>query len=116
MPIAEALPSARQPASFDSILPRSRGMGYEARRFARHRGALAGVVIFGAFVLVALCAPLVARHDPLAVDPEARLSAPSPSHPFGTDQLGRDQFSRVIYGSRVSLVVGVVPVLIAAAA
>jgi peptide/nickel transport system permease protein len=64
--------------------------------------------------LVALMAPVIARQDPLAVDPNVRLLAPSASHLFGTDQLGRDQFSRVVYGARVSLVVGIVPVLLAA--
>ncbi|HTE84057.1 MAG TPA: ABC transporter permease [Dehalococcoidia bacterium] len=85
-------------------------------RFAGHRGASVGVVVFAVLLIVALAAPLLARQDPLAVNPDARLLAPSGQHLFGTDQLGRDQFSRVVYGTRVTLMVGIVPVLIAAAA
>jgi peptide/nickel transport system permease protein len=84
------------------------------KRFARHHGAVAGTVIVAALIVIALAAPLVARQDPLAVAPADRLLAPSPAHPFGTDELGRDLFSRVIWGSRVSLLVGIVPVAIAA--
>jgi peptide/nickel transport system permease protein len=53
--------------------------------------------------LTALGAPLVATHDPIAVDTPDRLQAPSRAHLFGTDDLGRDVYSRVVYGSRVSL-------------
>src|ERR1700730_14449352 len=114
MPIVEALPSAAQLSLIADATPRRSGLLIGLRRFARHRGAVAGTAIFAVFVLVALTAPLVARHDPLAVEPDARLLAPSLNHLFGTDQLGRDQFSRVVYGARISLMVGIVPVLIAA--
>ena len=69
------------------------------------------VVVMGA---LALCAPLLSTHDPLKVDlaPEARLQGPSPSHLFGTDDLGRDVFSRMLYGARISLSVGFIAVLI----
>ena len=69
------------------------------------------VVVMGA---MALFAPLLSTHDPLKVDlaPEARLQGPSPSHLFGTDDLGRDVFSRMLYGARISLSVGFIAVLI----
>jgi peptide/nickel transport system permease protein len=57
-------------------------------------------------LLLALFSPWIATHDPIRVNPTARLKPPSAEHWFGTDQLGRDVFSRVIYGSRVSLLVG----------
>jgi len=63
---------------------------------------------------MALAAPWIAPHDPVAPAIEAVLQPPSRSHPFGTDELGRDVLSRVVYGSRVSLEVGIVAVGIAA--
>jgi peptide/nickel transport system permease protein len=65
------------------------------------------VVVLGLFVVAAL-APAIATHDPHAIDVEAILLPPGPDHLFGTDELGRDVFSRMIYGSRVSLEVGFV--------
>src|SRR5438128_2084174 len=63
-------------------------------------------------VLVALLAPWIALHDPIATDPSNALLGPSGAHPFGTDELGRDLFARVIWGSRVSLPVAFVSVAV----
>jgi peptide/nickel transport system permease protein len=60
--------------------------------------------------LGALCAPLLSRYDPVAVAPERRLQGVSRAHPFGTDLYGRDTLTRVLYGGRVSLAVGVLSV------
>lgn len=68
---------------------------------------LAGTVIIAAFVLAALLAPVLAPFDPNAQDLLGRRRPPSESHLLGTDELGRDILSRVLYGARVSLVVGV---------
>ena len=57
-------------------------------------------------VVLAVFASLIATHDPLAIDVPARLQGPSWSHLFGTDQFGRDVFSRIVYGTRVSIIVG----------
>lgn len=57
-------------------------------------------------VLMALLAPWLATHDPLLLDPSVRLKSPSDAHWLGTDSYGRDLYSRIIYGSRVSLLVG----------
>lgn len=76
----------------------------------RWRSAAAGGVIVVAFALLALLAPLVAPADPLAVAITARLEPPSWRHPFGTDDFGRDLFSRVLYGGRISLGVACVAV------
>ncbi|HUS18325.1 MAG TPA: ABC transporter permease [Terriglobales bacterium] len=65
-----------------------------------------GAVMVGAFVLMAIFAPLLAPQDPAAIDLPSRLTPPSSAHWFGTDELGRDILSRVIYGSRVSMLVG----------
>jgi peptide/nickel transport system permease protein len=65
-----------------------------------------GAGIVGAFVLVALLAPLIAPHDPLAQDPANSLASPSSAHLLGTDDLGRDVFSRLLYATRVNLPVG----------
>jgi peptide/nickel transport system permease protein len=115
MRTAAALAASPDAGSLESAAPRRGALLTTLRRFSRHSGAVAGVIVICAFVLVALFAPTLARQDPLAVVPADRLLAPSPAHLFGTDELGRDLFSRVVYGARVSLVVGVVPVLIAAA-
>ncbi|HUA13686.1 MAG TPA: ABC transporter permease [Verrucomicrobiae bacterium] len=74
---------------------------------ARHNPlAATGLVLVIVFVVFALFAPWIAPQDPAAIDLPARLHAPSPAHWFGTDELGRDIFSRVIYGARISMLVG----------
>jgi peptide/nickel transport system permease protein len=85
------------------------------RRLGRRRGALvgAGVVVF--FILVAVFAPLIAPYDPLATSWSAVRKAPSLLHLFGTDEIGRDVLSRVIYGTRASLLAGIVSVSISLA-
>jgi len=70
------------------------------------------IVVF--FIMVAIFAPLITPYDPGQIDIENILSAPSGSHIFGTDSLGRDLFSRMVYGSRISLLVGLIAVGIAA--
>jgi peptide/nickel transport system permease protein len=76
-------------------------------RLFRHRGAVLGVVIVAAILLIAVAAPILARHDPLFLDANIRLQAPNAAYPFGTDNQGRDTYSRVVFGARLSLVVGV---------
>ena len=76
--------------------------------------AFAAVVII-VIALAAIFAPLAAPYDPYAQTLTDRLQAPSAAHLLGTDELGRDLFSRIIYGARVSLLVGLVPTLISMA-
>ncbi|MBX6743761.1 MAG: ABC transporter permease [Acetobacteraceae bacterium] len=85
------------------------------RRFLRHRLAVFGLVVVLVFVLVAALAPWVATADPLATSWSAIRKAPSAAHWFGTDENGRDVFSRVVWGARASLLAGVVSVLAAVA-
>ncbi|MBU2468327.1 MAG: ABC transporter permease [Proteobacteria bacterium] len=73
-----------------------------------NRLALVGLVVVLGLLVVALGAPWLTPHDPNAIDVDAILLPPSLSHPFGTDELGRDVFSRMIMGSRVSLEVGLI--------
>lgn len=79
------------------------------KRFLRDPGTVIGSLLALALILLALFAPLIAN-DPLRQDLAARLQPPSPTHLFGTDQLGRDTFSRVLIGSRISLAIGVMVV------
>jgi peptide/nickel transport system permease protein len=76
-------------------------------RFFRHRAAVLGAAIIAGILLVALAAPILARHNPLFLDADVRLQAPNAAYPFGTDNQGRDTYSRVVFGARVSLLVGV---------
>jgi peptide/nickel transport system permease protein len=89
------------------------GRAVVLRRLLRHRGAVAGGVVLALLVLVALLAPFVAPYDPIAVS-RATLKAPSAQHLMGTDNIGRDILSRVIYGTRISLWMGFIAVGIAA--
>jgi peptide/nickel transport system permease protein len=95
--------------------PRPTGICAWLVRFARHSraGAVAGVVLL-LFVLAALAAPLLAPHDPTAMNPIAVLHAPGSSALLGTDFFGRDILSRILYGARISLVVGASSVLASA--
>jgi peptide/nickel transport system permease protein len=76
-------------------------------RFLDNRLAVAGAIAILLLVLLAVFAPLIATQDPLAVDPVNARQPPSAEHWFGTDQIGRDLFSRVVYGARVSLRIGI---------
>jgi peptide/nickel transport system permease protein len=84
-------------------------------RLARHPRGSIGLGLSGVLVAAALLAPLVSPHDPLALAKGFELARPSAAFPFGTDELGRDLLSRVLYGGRVSLVVAFVAVLLASA-
>jgi peptide/nickel transport system permease protein len=83
------------------------------RTFSRNQLAICGSVVVAALVVLAVLAPLLAPWDPSRLDTKRILAPPSNSHWLGTDQLGRDVLSRVLYGSRISLAVGFVSVGIA---
>ena len=100
-------------ARADARSRRRRGVRLLARR---HPAVAAGVAILAVVLIATLLAPWLAGHDPLFVDPLARLRPPSPQHWLGTDALGRDVWSRTVYGGRVSLVVGVAAAVIATGA
>ena len=87
--------------------PKSAGV---IRRFTRHPLALIGFIAVTTLCVAALFAPWIAPHDPLLLDTKARFFAPfaRPGFLLGTDDLGRDTFSRLLYGGRISLTVGLV--------
>src|SRR5712692_9168466 len=80
------------------------------RALKRKPLGLASATVLSLLVLTAIFADVLAPYDPLAPQPEIRLASPSPAHLFGTDDIGRDVFSRIIYGARISLWVGLLAV------
>ena len=98
-----------------STAPRARRgeLGQFWRTFRRNQLACAGAVVVGALVVIAILAPVLAPWDPNKPDMKRILEAPSSKHWLGTDQIGRDVLSRLLYGSRISLAVGFVSVGIA---
>jgi peptide/nickel transport system permease protein len=96
-----------------AVAPRSywREVGY---RFARNRLGVTAAVILGLICLAAIFAPVLAPYNPIIGDASRRLLAVgSPGHLLGTDEQGRDMLSRLLYGGRLSLLAGFVPVLVA---
>ena len=85
------------------------------KRLARRRGAMIGLGFVAFFVLLAILAPWISPYDPLATSWTAVRKAPSAEFLFGTDEIGRDVLSRVIWGTRASLLAGLVSVTIALA-
>ncbi|CCD95638.1 putative ABC transporter permease protein; dipeptide transport protein [Bradyrhizobium sp. ORS 375] len=85
------------------------------RRLVKRKGAMVGLGLIAAFILLAISAPLVAPYDPIKTSWALVRKAPSAAHWFGTDDLGRDVLARVIYGARASLMAGAISVVIALA-
>jgi ABC-type dipeptide/oligopeptide/nickel transport system permease subunit len=94
---------------------RASGIADTLRRFARHRGALAAAIFLLLLTVAAALAPQLMPRDPLAQDLGAILAKPTPGHPLGTDDLGRDVLARIVYGARLSLAASLMAVAIAAA-
>lgn len=85
------------------------------KSFFRTPVTLVGALLFATIVIVAIAAPAIAPYDPMKLSIPDRLATPSLSHPFGTDVYGRDVFSRVLYGARITLRVAVTASLLALA-
>ena len=99
----------------DAPAPRP-GVARRAWRVARRRpAAAAGAVVVLLYVVMALGAPWIASFDPVRTDWSQIRKAPSRAHPFGTDDLGRDGFSRVVWGTRISMQAGVFSIVLAMA-
>ena len=110
-----ASPAYPLPLAPDAAAPRS-GLLRRAWRVGRRRpAALAGAAIVVLFVVMALGAPWIATTDPVRTDWAKIRKAPSWAHPFGTDDLGRDGFSRVVWGARISMQAGVFSIFLAMA-
>src|SRR3989304_6688328 len=110
--MAQQTTTAADLIEFERITRRPTGLKAFLLLFFRVRLTPVGSAILIFLVFVAIFSPLLAVHDPAEQDLYATLGAPSYSHPFGTDHLGRDILSRIIWGSRVSLTVGLVSVAI----
>ncbi|MDA4130795.1 MAG: ABC transporter permease, partial [Thaumarchaeota archaeon] len=82
-------------------------------RFLKNKLAVVGLIIVAANALAAIFAPFIATQDPYKIDVYTALQGPSYQHLLGTDQLGRDMFSRIIYGTRVSFTVGILSTILA---
>jgi len=82
------------------------------KRLLRNRGSTVGLTLLVTMTALTVFAPVISSYDPVKMAPQDRLQPPSMTHWFGTDAFGRDLFSRVLYGGRISLVIGVVAVSI----
>jgi peptide/nickel transport system permease protein len=91
-----------------------RGVPRPLRRFLRHRPAVCAAAVIALYLVVALLAPVIAPYNPLDMAAGPRLYPPNVQHWFGTDEFGRDVFSRVVYGARIGFTVGASAALIAA--
>ena len=101
---ATATPATAGPAADN----RSRAL----RRFLKRRASLVALAVVVAFIMIALAAPWIAPYNPIATDFGAVRQAPSAKYWLGTDEVGRDLLSRLIWGARASLLAGVIPVTI----
>jgi peptide/nickel transport system permease protein len=91
-----------------------KGVRQSFRRFRQSRAALISAVVLTVLIVIALFGPSIAPHDPIKIGTGARLQPPSREFLFGTDQFGRDVFSRVLYGTRLTLQASVLAVVVAA--
>ncbi len=99
---------AAQRAMQESTLPASETYLQTVwRRFRRHKLAIASMIVLATITLLAILAPVIAPYDPTAISAQFS-AAPSADHWLGTDQIGRDVFSRLLYATRISLLVGIV--------
>src|ERR1700677_4724091 len=105
MDAVQASASPRRPAGLAALL----------RAFNPKKGSWGGLALIIVVALAAVFAPLLAPHDPLEQNILDRLKPPSADHRLGTDYFGRDTLSRLLYGARVSLVIGISATLIAMA-
>lgn len=102
---------ASESNEIDRSVPRARWL-VVAERVLTNRLAMIGIGIFVILILAAIFAPYLTPYDPLKRDVTARLSPPSSAHWLGTDPLGRDLWTRILYGGRISLYVGLTSVLL----
>ncbi|SFN78640.1 ABC transporter permease [Proteiniclasticum ruminis] len=105
--------SKRLDRKFDRIREREeqglngkKSMNRSLRKLLKNKLAIAGIGVFSLILLASVLAPLLTKYDPLQVNMSAVLQAPSKEHILGTDKIGRDIFSRLLYGGRISILVG----------
>lgn len=110
---ATAVPTGRGASSAAQALPPRQRL-ILVRRLLRHRSFRIGAALVGALALLAVLAPVITGADPTAMQIRYRFHPPSLQFPFGTDMFGRDVFTRVLYGARLSLFIGLMVALLAA--
>jgi len=105
--------NTRLDRSFDKLRAREEAglikksnMNRQLRKMLNNKLAVAGLIIFSIIVLASIFAPLICKYDPLMINLKEVLKAPSVDHILGTDRVGRDIFSRIVFGGRVSILVG----------
>lgn len=103
----------KQPTRIAGVPQRRRGLARLPALVRRHALSAAGLVLVAGLVGITLAAPLVASYDPLAMSSSTRFARPGGAHLLGTDQFGRDILSRILYGTRISLGVGIGSVVLA---
>jgi peptide/nickel transport system permease protein len=106
-----ALSFPEHPESVLMPVPQERAQPRQARRWYRQPALMAGIVIIAIIIVMAAAAPLLTSYDPTAQNLNATLLGPGAHHLLGTDQLGRDEFSRLLYGLRNDLRIGFIAVL-----
>ena len=99
-------------ASSPVLLPSAAALSVLRKRARRQPLAVAGIILLVGFIFCGIAAPWIAPYNPSAIDLLHRLQGPSPAHWAGTDELGRDTFSRLLWGARISLAVSVTVVSI----
>ena len=102
IPMIENIPTSIQ--LYETLTPRRKAL----KRFLANPAALIGLILIVIVIISALCAPLLTSYDPIRGDLALYIKPPSAEHLFGTDDIGRDIFTRVIYGSRISLKIALV--------
>ncbi len=90
----------------ESGLAKKSNMNRQLRKILNNKLAVAGMIVFSIIILSAVFAPLICKYDPLMINLKEVLKAPSADHILGTDRVGRDIFSRIVFGGRVSILVG----------
>lgn len=105
--VAAAAPVYTAAAKLDELFPPAPRSSFLATQIRRHPTMALGLFILGLMIVMAVAAPWLFTTDPQALAPARRVRPPSAAHWFGTDMLGRDVYSRVVYGARISLIVGI---------
>lgn len=111
--VEERTPDQAPPVGGDPARKRRSPVAFIASTFRRSPSLVIGGVIVAVLTVLAILAPVLAPYDPFALDPSQRFLPPSADHWFGTDQLGRDLWTRSLYGARVSLSTAFAAVIIA---
>ena len=113
-PVAALTSRSEEPLDLNSGRQHRSLWGDALRRLAKNPGSMIGLALLIVITAFSLFAPWVTHYDPVEIVPSERLLPPSAEHWFGTDSFGRDVYTRIVYGGRISLRVGIISVALAA--